>query len=154
MSKTRRFNSIWASDRAVDLEVHQPFNGGREGTHLEFDSPPPAELVAAFDAFKPEVLKLLSLPKAWGEDVRIIQVAIKYKPDGDLKGISISFVKPIADSNAPFAPTLPFLPAPSEDGSFGMSGRMMACLEELEAQATALVERPRAQLELLEEEAA
>lgn len=148
MKPEPRLTSIWASDSAVELVLLQPFSGGNAGTTLEFEKGPPPEFDAALQALKPEALKFLSLPKAWGEDVVIRSVAVKYKPDGELKGISITFLKPLADSNSPWAPTLPFLPAPSEDGSFGMSGRMVKLLEDLQAQALALAAKPRAQVEL------
>ncbi|MGH7469751.1 MAG: hypothetical protein ACRENP_17515 [Longimicrobiales bacterium] len=117
-------------------------------TTLESASEPEPEFIKTLRAFRPEVLKLCRLPRAWGDDAEVRQVTIGWTKD-DRRTVQITMVKPLPDSNAPLVINTPYLPEPAENGQGGgMSTNMMNLLDQLEQVAERYVAGERAQKEL------
>jgi len=141
-----KFSKLRYSESDQNVELEWDEEKGLDVVHSSLRSPaaPEPELVATLRAFKPELLRILELPRPYGENLDVHQITISYR--NERRGIVISARKKLGDANSPFTIHTPYLPEPDEGyANKGMSSQMVDLLNNLEKLAELYLDGHRAQ---------
>lgn len=145
----RRFTKIRYAESEGTVQLGYETRKGIDFEKSTFSSPatPEPMFVKTLRSFKDEFLRVLDLPKEYGENLEIYQISISYH--NDTRGINITGKRKVSDLNSPFVPTTPYLPEPGENFTGGgMSSQLIELLDTLEQYAAAYLDGHRAQQEL------
>jgi len=148
-----RFTKITATAaKGVELEWTTPAekHPKTEVEHsLSSGEAPHPDFITALQGFVPEILKLLELPKGYGDELVVTSLSINYK--ADRLGMVVTAKKKLAGSNAPLVLHTPHLQEANDEETGGyLSDEMVRLLRVAGKHAKAYVEGARAQVELFE----
>lgn len=126
-------------------------NGFDEHSLVCCDLPRP-ELVEALDKLRTHVAEILELPAQYLADASVTSVSLSYSGDDGVMGATITTLKPLANSNAPFVLNTPHKTAEpisaGGDPSICLSFEAVAAIKVLCAEADLYVNGDRAQGDL------
>jgi hypothetical protein len=114
---------------------------------------PLEEFFEAFTGFKPFVQRLVGTTAKWMDDVTITAVHIS-EQRGGRRGVMISGMRPVADTNAPFVFTTPIMTEVGDGdevaGALGWPKGLDEALTKLQATATHYIAGQREQGDLFD----
>ena len=146
-----QFTKIKATDKGVDIEWNTPAKKHSETSidHvLKTKEPPHPDFVAALQAFKSEVLKLLELPAGYGKAMTVTGLALTHAKDR--VGVVITSQRKLDGCNSPFNLHTPHLQEAGDDDSAGtwLSDDLLKLIGAVEKHAQDYIDGTRAQAEL------
>lgn len=146
-----QFTKIRVTDRGVDIMWNTAAKKAPESTiehQLKSKELPHPDFVAALQALKPDVLKLLELPAKYGEGLTVTGIRLTHVKDR--LGLVVTSQRKLERSNSPLNLHTPHLQEASDEDADGawLSDELVALVESVKEHAQLYIDGTRAQAEL------
>lgn len=146
-----QFTRVRATDKGVTIEWHTPVEKRPDSnidSVLKSKEAPHPDFLAALQALKPDVVKLLELPASYGKAITVTGIRLTHVKGK--RGVVISCQRKIEGCNSPFNLHTPHMTEASDEdaNSTWLSDELLALLDTVEARAKEYIEGVRAQAEL------